>query len=85
MAERVRRGGHTVPDSIVRRRYDRSLANFFSLYSGFADSWVMLDNSIRRRLRVIAKRTVGRTVRVFDAEGWNTLRAKYEQQDSNEG
>jgi predicted ABC-type ATPase len=83
VAERVRRGGHAIPEDTVRRRYDRSLANFFALYSRFADSWVMLDNSIRRRARVIAKRPIGRSIRVFDADRWHTLRSKYEQEDSN--
>ena len=31
VAERVRRGGHSVPDAVVTRRYGRSLANFFGL------------------------------------------------------
>jgi len=85
VAERVRRGGHAVPENIVRRRYDRSLVNFFALYSRFADSWVMLDNSIRRRLRVVAKRAVGRPTRILDADGWSALRGKYGQEDFNEG
>jgi predicted ABC-type ATPase len=85
VAERVRRGGHAVPESTVRRRYDRSLANFFTIYSRFADSWVMLDNSIRRRPRVVAKRSIGRPIRALDADGWSALRTRYEQEDSNEG
>jgi predicted ABC-type ATPase len=83
VAERVRRGGHAVPEGTVRRRYDRSLANFFALYSRFADSWVMLDNSIRRRARVIARQPVGRPVSVFDTGRWYTLRSKYGQEDSD--
>jgi predicted ABC-type ATPase len=83
VAERVRRGGHAVPESIIRRRYDRSLANFFALYSKFADSWVMLDNSIRRRPRVVAKRAFGRPVKIFDVDEWNVLCARYERQNSN--
>jgi predicted ABC-type ATPase len=84
VAERVRRGGHAVPESTVRRRYDRSLANFFTLYSVFADSWVMLDNSIRRRPRLIAKRVMDRPVRIFDTDGWHALRTRYGKEDSNE-
>jgi predicted ABC-type ATPase len=81
VAERVRRGGHAVPEGIVRRRYDRSLDNFFNLYSQFANSWMMMDNSIRRRPRVIAKRAIGRTVRVFSADQWSALRAQNERKD----
>ncbi len=43
--ERVRNGGHRVPEAIVRRRYARSLSNFFNLYRPFADSWLLLDNA----------------------------------------
>src|SRR5215467_12533549 len=45
VAERVRRGGHAVAEDTVRRRYDRSLFNFFDIYSQLADSWVMINNS----------------------------------------
>ena len=81
VAERVRRGGHAVSEVIVRRRYDRSLDNFFNLYSPFANSWVMMDNSIRRRPRLIAQCAIGRAVRVFSADQWTALRAQYERKD----
>ena len=84
VAERVRRGGHGVPENIVRRRYDRSLNNFFNLYSRFADSWLMMDNSIRPRPPLIAKRAIGRATWVFNPDQWGALRAKYERQVSNE-
>jgi predicted ABC-type ATPase len=81
VAERVRRGGHAVSEAIVRRRYDRSLDNFFNLYSPFANSWVMMDNSVRRRPRLIAQRAIGRAVRVFSADQWSALRSQYERKD----
>jgi predicted ABC-type ATPase len=84
VAERVRRGGHAVPEGIVRRRYDRSLANFFDLYSAFADSWVMLDNSIRQRPRLIARRVLERPVRIYDANGWHALRTRYGKENIDE-
>lgn len=42
--ERVRRGGHSAPESDIRRRYSAGLANFFSLYLPLADSWRFLQN-----------------------------------------
>jgi predicted ABC-type ATPase len=84
VAERVRRGGHAVAEDIVRRRYDRSLVNFFGIYSQFADSWLMVNNSVRPRPRMVAKRAVGRPVRVFRADEWSALRTKYERQSSDE-
>jgi predicted ABC-type ATPase len=43
--DRVRTGGHHVPDEVVRRRYKRGLANFFRLYRPMLDSWLIFDNS----------------------------------------
>ena len=43
--ERVRLGGHFVPDGIVKRRYEAGLRNFFELYQPLADSWDFYDNT----------------------------------------
>ena len=45
VADRVRRGGHNVPEEIVRRRFSRGLTNLFSLYRPFLDLWAIFDNS----------------------------------------
>ena len=45
VAERVTRGGHHVPDDVVRRRYHGSLVNFFQLYLPLAKTWHVFDNS----------------------------------------
>jgi predicted ABC-type ATPase len=42
---RVEQGGHDIPEMIVRRRFDRSLSNFFEFYRPLADSWTIFDNS----------------------------------------
>jgi predicted ABC-type ATPase len=43
--ERVLRGGHDVPEAIVRRRFTRSIGNFLGPYGRLADRWVLFDNS----------------------------------------
>ena len=43
--ERVRSGGHSIPEEVIRRRYDRGLTNFFNLYQPLADTWAAYDNS----------------------------------------
>jgi predicted ABC-type ATPase len=45
VAERVRAGGHSVPDEVVRRRFHRGLRNFFELYAPLVDAWLLLDGS----------------------------------------
>ena len=42
---RVSMGGHDVPGDVVKRRFGRSLSNFFTLYAPLADEWTLFDNS----------------------------------------
>jgi predicted ABC-type ATPase len=42
--ERVRKGGHHVPESDIRRRFARSISNFWTIYREMADNWVLLYN-----------------------------------------
>jgi predicted ABC-type ATPase len=43
--ERVRRGGHNVPEEDIRRRFTRSCANFWGLYRKIADQWLVVYNA----------------------------------------
>ncbi|MCE9566892.1 MAG: Zeta toxin family protein [Planctomycetes bacterium] len=45
VAERVRAGGHHVPDDTIRRRYSRSVGNFLELYRPLVTTWQVYDNS----------------------------------------
>jgi predicted ABC-type ATPase len=46
--DRVRNGGRSVPEEIVRRRFGKSLFNFMNLYRPLADTWHLFDNSTER-------------------------------------
>lgn len=41
--QRVRQGGHRIPEAVVRRRFHRSVANFRDVYRDLVDSWQVLD------------------------------------------
>ena len=45
VARRVRQGGHTIPEGVVRRRFASGLQNFQQIYKAVVDQWVLLDNS----------------------------------------
>ena len=66
VSERVRRGGHDVPEQDIYRRFDRSLANLPAAI-GLSDRVRILDNSDERR-RTLLKidngqvRTVNRII-----------------------
>jgi predicted ABC-type ATPase len=79
VASRVRAGGHFVPDETVRRRYERGLANFFSLYAPIADAWEMFDNSGTPRL--IAAREGAGPVRFGDANLWEAIRNRMQTRE----
>ena len=52
IADRVRNGGHDVPEAVVRRRLDKSLRNLLRLYLPLADTWIIFDNSFELPLMV---------------------------------
>ncbi|MEM6755887.1 MAG: zeta toxin family protein [Planctomycetota bacterium] len=52
VAQRVRQGGHHVPDRTVRRRFTAGIRNFFELYQKLADEWTVYDNADDMRCRV---------------------------------
>lgn len=43
--ERVKHGGHNVPDDVIQRRHSTGWRNFQNLYKHIADSWLLYDNS----------------------------------------
>ncbi len=45
VAERVRQGGHNVPEEVIRRRFEAGRINFELLYRNLVDSWAVYDSS----------------------------------------
>lgn len=43
--DRVAEGGHHVPTEDVKRRFNRSINNFFKLYMPLLDKWMFFNNS----------------------------------------
>lgn len=75
VAERVRQGGHNIPNETIIRRYEKGLNNFFRLYQPIVDNWYFYDNS--NDLRLIAKGSQLTTENVFDEKVWQSLQEKY--------
>lgn len=71
IADRVRLGGHNVPEAIVRRRFNKGLRNLFHSYRSLLDSWLILDNSTDRP-RVIAGEDQG-VLHISDKETYALL------------
>ena len=73
VAERVRLGGHDVPEDVIRRRYARGLANFFRVYRPLADRWHVFDNSSASLPRPVAVGHGPCDDLVFDETLWKEL------------
>ena len=43
--DRVRRGGHDIPEPVVRRRFHKGIQHLFKLFRPALDSWALFDNS----------------------------------------
>ncbi len=77
VAERVRSGGHNVPEAVVRRRYRRGMENFFRLYRPSADQWWLLDNSGPEGPSLIACGARGAPDDVSDSAAWTKLTGEF--------
>ncbi len=72
--ERVRVGGHNVPEVIIRRRYRNGLHNFFKLYQPLADTWVVYDNSVPGKPSLIAAGNKDAAPEIFQSDYWKEIK-----------
>jgi len=71
--ERVRVGGHAIPEETIRRRFVRGLKNLFSLYLPVVDEWKLYDAS-GPFPREIIRRTQEEGKIISNAELWKKIR-----------
>jgi predicted ABC-type ATPase len=74
VADRVRRGGHDVPEAVVRRRFAAGLSNLFAVYMHVVGAWTIYDNADVVSPRLVASRAFGASTVVADAEAWESLK-----------
>jgi predicted ABC-type ATPase len=58
VADRVRQGGHNIPEAAVRRRFDRGLRNFLQEYSQLVNFWILFNNSTEMPQVIASKKGV---------------------------
>jgi predicted ABC-type ATPase len=73
--ERVARGGHNIPEPVVRRRFNRSIRNFLILYRQLADSWTLFDNSSGNPAVIALENRSG--IRIVDEALFHRLLNRY--------
>jgi len=45
VAQRVKQGGHHIPEDVIRRRHIAGKENFQKLYAPLVDAWALYDNA----------------------------------------
>lgn len=83
VADRVKSGGHHVPDDTIRRRYSRSVRNFLELYQPVVTTWQLYDNS-NGGSRLIAFNN-GYFDTVLDDARWDLFQRSTDDGGANDG
>lgn len=73
VAERVRQGGHDIPEVTIRRRYAAGIRNLFALYLPLADTWRIFDNTRVGNARQVASGTEQGITIVYERETWQRI------------
>jgi predicted ABC-type ATPase len=76
VAERVRSGGHNIPELDIRRRYHAGLRNFFKLYTPLLCTWRFFNNSGNVGPVLLAKYEGGHEC-VNNPQLWSLLKHTY--------
>jgi len=77
--DRVRLGGHAVPEETVRRRYRTGIRNFFRIYRPLAASWRLYDNSSGPVPTIIAVGSFETTRAIEDRIGWERIEQSWRE------
>ncbi len=72
VAERVRRGGHDIPEGTIKRRFSRGIRNFLTVYLPLADVWRVYDASGEEpEVVAFGDKIVGETI--VDGVVWQSI------------
>ncbi|MGL4622136.1 zeta toxin family protein [Chroococcidiopsis sp.] len=72
VARRVASGGHSIPEAVIRRRYERGRINLVSLYLPLCDGWMIYDNSSSFS-QLVAERIVNQKPIIYEEETWRKI------------
>ena len=73
--QRVRLGGHSIPEQTVRRRYTRGIENLFDVYIPIADVWRVFDNA-RAVPTQVAHGGIGKQTQIINQAAWDAMQAE---------
>ena len=72
VAQRVASGGHSIPEDVIRRRYERGRKNLINLYLPLCDGWAVYENS-GADFRLIAKQVINQVPTIYEQDVWEKI------------
>lgn len=72
--QRVKNGGHHIPNDVVERRYYRSMQNLMSLYLPIADQWYLFDNSYTQLQKIACQTSSTAKPAILNKITWNKFK-----------
>jgi predicted ABC-type ATPase len=69
---RVKAGGHNIPEEVILRRYWRGIENLFQIYLPLCDTWAVFENS-REYPALIAEGEKGEVSAIVNLAIWEKL------------
>jgi predicted ABC-type ATPase len=78
IADRVNKGGHSIPKEIVLRRYYRRINNLFDFFIPIRNYWLIIDNS-GAMPEMIAEGNKDIESEVFNKQIWLTIKKLYHE------
>lgn len=79
--DRVEKGGHNIPEDIIRRRYSTGIMYFFRDYSKVCDRWILADNS-KIPFKVVAQGEKDSVIYIKDPETYEKIKAIAEEEEA---
>jgi predicted ABC-type ATPase len=78
---RVKAGGHHVPEHVIRRRFGKSLVNFYQLYRPNVTTWRLYDGSSLAGRPLVAHGAGRQKAVVVDEERWALVARQIQEAD----
>lgn len=73
VAERVRQGGHFIPEDTIRRRYFSGIKNILKYYLPLADKALIVDNSEEQSKRIVLRKSMNSQIKIEDENTWKKI------------
>lgn len=75
VARRIASGGHSIPEDVIRRRYERGRKKLVSLYLPLCDRWIVYDNS-SADVRLVAEYSMNQQLVIYQRDIRNQIRGE---------